>query len=89
VSAITIDNLLGSPIQLARWGTSGLAVLTLNQGNGSPGMLYLIQDTSFVSNAGTNISRLSTPQEFVKLRWNRICTVDIVKMVQARLRALR
>jgi hypothetical protein len=72
-----------------RWGTSGLAVLTLNQGNGSPGMLYLIQDTSFVSNARTIISNLSKPQELVRLRWNRISTVDIVKMLQARLRNVR
>ncbi len=89
VSSITIDNLLGSPIQFVRWGTSGLAVLTLNQGNGSPGMLYLIQDTSFVSNARTIISPLSEPRELVQLRWNRISTVDIVKMVQARQRTLR
>jgi hypothetical protein len=35
VSSITLDNLAGSPIQLVRWGTSGLAVLT---SGGVPGM---------------------------------------------------
>lgn len=83
VSSITIENLLGSPIQLVRWGTSGLAVLTLNQGYGSPGMLYLIQDTNFVRSAHKAVSRASKPQELVQRRWKRITTVDIVKMVQA------
>jgi hypothetical protein len=84
VSSITIENLVGSPIQLVRWGTSGLAVLTINYGYGSLGMLYLIQDNTFVSNAQKGASGLSKPQELVKRRWKRTTTMDIVKMVQAR-----
>jgi hypothetical protein len=85
VSSITLDNLLGTPIELVRWGNSGLAVLTTNQsGYGSPGMLYLVQDTSFISNAQMAASRFSRSQELVKRRWKRISKLDIVKMVQAR-----
>jgi hypothetical protein len=38
VSSITVENLVGNPIQLVRWGNSGLAILTVNQDDGSPGM---------------------------------------------------
>lgn len=71
VSSITLQNLLGSPTEIVRWGTSGLAVLTMNQGgSGSQGMLYLVQDTTFVSNAQKAVSSLSMPQELVQRRWN-------------------
>src|SRR5262249_36045949 len=49
VSSITIQNIVGDPIQLVRHGSSGLAILTINENTGSPGMLYLIQDATFVS----------------------------------------
>jgi hypothetical protein len=85
VSSITLQNLLGSPIQLVRWGTSGLAVLTMNQGgSGSQGMLYLVQDATFVSSAQTVAFSLSKRQELVQRRWKRISKADIVKMVQTR-----
>jgi hypothetical protein len=85
VSSITVSNLVGTPIELVRWGANGLAVLTMNLGgNGSPGMLYLIQDTTFVSNAQMAAPLLSKPKELVQRRWKRISKADIVKMVQAR-----
>ena len=84
VSSITLDNLVGTPIELVRWGTSGLAVLTMNQAGGPLGMLYLVQDTTFVSNAQSAVSRVSQPRERVKLRWKPITKADIIKMVQAR-----
>jgi hypothetical protein len=85
VSSITLQNLLGSPIELVRWGTSGLAILTMNQGGtGSQGILYLVQDTTFVSNAQMTAFRLFQPQELVQRRWKHTSKADIVKMVQAR-----
>jgi hypothetical protein len=84
VSSITLENLLGSPIELVRWGTAGLAVLTINEDGGPPGMLYLVQDTTFVSNVQTAVSHLSMPQELVQLRWKRISKSDILKMVHAK-----
>jgi len=35
ISSITLGNLLRTPVQLIRGGNSGLAVLTMNQHNGS------------------------------------------------------
>ena len=85
VSSITLANLLGSPIELVRCGTSGLAVLTLSQPNsGLPGMLYLVQDATFVSSAPKAAFQLSKSQELVQRRWERISKADIVKMVQAK-----
>jgi len=85
VSSITVSNLVGTPIELVPWGATGLAVLTMNLGgNGSPGMLYLIQDMTFVSatQAATSLSFQS--RELVRRRWKRISKADIVKMVQAK-----
>jgi IPT/TIG domain len=84
VSAITLENIVGSPIQFVRWGNSGLAVLTINGGSGSQGMLYLIQDTTFVSSAPRTGSLVSKAQGLVQRRWNRVSKADIVKMGQAK-----
>jgi hypothetical protein len=90
VSSITVSNLLGSPFELIRWGSSGLAILTSNlveytTGNtGSLGMLYLIEDANFVSNAEAAGSHPPKPLERVLRRWKSISKADIVKMVQAR-----
>jgi len=85
VSSITIENLWGSPLQLVRWGTSGLAVLTLAVPEGNvPGMLYLIQDANFVSSAPQAAFRPSNTHELVQQRWKRISKADIVKMMKAR-----
>jgi hypothetical protein len=84
VSSIATNDLLGSPIQLVRWGASGLAVLTVNDGGGSPGVLYLIRDTTFVSSAAKVASASPKPQELVQRRWKTVSKRDILKMVQAR-----
>jgi hypothetical protein len=84
VSSITLQNLVGSPIEMVRWGDAGLAVLTINQGSGSPGMLYLIQDTTFVANTRTAAFRSAKPQELVQCRWKRISKADIFKMLQVK-----
>jgi hypothetical protein len=88
VSSITLENLLGSPIELVRWGTSGLGVLTMNEGSGSQGVLYLVQDATFVSGEQKAVSPLSKRQELVQRRWKRISKMDIVKMAQARMAKL-
>lgn len=66
ISSITLTNLLGTPVELVRWGTSGLALLTINQNGGPAGMLYLIQDTNFITNATIAASSPLTPQESYK-----------------------
>lgn len=74
VASITLNNLSGSPLELIRWGTSGLAVLT---GGGIPGflesgmgMLYLVNDAKFVSNVQPAVSTQTIP-ELVQWRWKR------------------
>ena len=84
VSSITIENIAGSPIEFVRYGNSGLAVLTINAGSGSQGMLYLIQDTTFVSDATSADYPLLRPKELVAQRWKRISKADILKMTQAK-----
>jgi len=74
VSSITLNNLSGYPIGLARWGNSGLAVLTAGgladlsaSGNG---MLYLLQDAAFVSSAQSGVRGAAL--ERVQQRWKRM-----------------
>jgi trimeric autotransporter adhesin len=53
LNSITIPNVLGSPTQLVRWGTQGIAFLTDTYGGAGPGMLYILQ--------GSDISGLTNP----------------------------
>lgn len=84
VSSIVLENLQGSPFELIRWGTSGLAVLTLTGNAAVPGMLYLIQDATFVSSAQNAVSHSFKPHELVQLRWKRISRSDILKMLHTK-----
>lgn len=84
ISSITLTNLLGTPIELVRWGTSGLAVLTANQNDGPAGMLYLIQDPNFVTNAQAAVSRSFPPQELVQRRWKGSSKTDFLRTIRER-----
>lgn len=82
VSSITLNNLSGTPIALARWGNSGLAVLT---SGGIPsafenglGMLYIVQDAAFVSNASATPNVRKAKVERVQRRWKQMNIRDIV-----------
>ena len=84
ISSITLTNLMGTPFELTRWGTSGLAVLTSNPDGGPAGMLYLIQDPNFVTNAQAAGSGLFRPQELVQRRWKGSSKVDILRTIRER-----
>jgi hypothetical protein len=85
VSSITLNNLQGVPLAFVRSGTSGFAILMLTQQLGNvPGLLYLVQDSAFVSGAQKAVDRSSKAQELVQERWKRISKADIAKMLQAR-----
>jgi IPT/TIG domain len=76
VSSITLNNLSGYPIQMVRCGASGLAILTTGGAayvyeNGF-GMLYLINDSKFVSNLPAASFVLPEKQELVQQRWKRL-----------------
>jgi hypothetical protein len=53
VNSISVSGIIGEPMALVRWGTNGLALATYSyQQNVStqlPGMLYILNDTNFVS----------------------------------------
>jgi hypothetical protein len=86
VSSITLGNLAGSPIEMARWGTSGLAVLTSGGVpgvlEGGSGMLYILQDTSFVSNFQPVPTVRKSERELVQQRWKRLSKREILKAMQ-------
>jgi hypothetical protein len=85
VSSITLNDLQGSPFAFARWGASGLAVLMLaDPESGVPGMVYLIQDSTFVSSASTADLGVSKRQELVQQRWKRITRYELIMMLQAK-----
>ena len=84
VGSITLNNVSGSPIALARWGTAGLAVLTSGGlpdilENGS-GMLYLVQDAPFVSGTPASSLRGATVKR-VQQRWKRLTAREILAKV--------
>ncbi|MES2220406.1 MAG: hypothetical protein V4587_05505, partial [Acidobacteriota bacterium] len=89
VSSITLGNIAGTPIQIVRWGTSGLAVLT---SGGVPGvfesglgMIYLLQDSTFVSNLQPAASVVNkTKHELAQQRWKRLSKRDLLKAMQQR-----
>jgi hypothetical protein len=90
VSSISLENLVGSPIQMVRWGMSGLAVLTSGGVSdileNSLGMLYLIQDPTFVSNAKSSPASPQVLQpELVQQRWKRLSKREILNAVHRRL----
>jgi hypothetical protein len=86
VSSITLSNLSGTPIQLVRWGTSGLAVLTSggleDVYENALGMLYLIQDASFVSNLPPASATKATMKELVQQRSKRLSKRAMLKLAQ-------
>jgi hypothetical protein len=75
VSSITVSNLSGSPIEMVRWGTSGLAVLTtggIGVFEDGFGMLYLIDDSQFVSNLPATSFVQPEKRDLVQQRWRRL-----------------
>ncbi len=96
VSSITLSNLAGSPLQMVRWGTSGLAVLTSggvpDVSENSYGMLYLTQDSTFVSSSASAAASnrpmaspvTSLQPELVQQRWKRLSTKEILDTVHNR-----
>ncbi len=90
VATITLPTLTGIPFRMLRWGSSGLAVLVFNSAanivQGPQTMLYIVEDTSFVSNKQP---ALSTPDigERVQARWPRMTARQIAsKQAMARSR---
>ena len=91
VSSITVPNVIGDPIQLVRYGNTGLALLTSNGGYGSPGLLYLIQDATFIAKSqamAVPAFRMATSKKIIDFRWKRHNKVDFVRTLLEKTREL-
>jgi IPT/TIG domain len=90
VSSITINSLAGLPTALIRWGASGLALLTFNESspgvaNAPGGMLYIFEDTTFVSSAPPSSSAQSQVGGLVQQRWKRLSKAQIRNLLHHRI----
>jgi len=96
VSSISV-NLSGAPIELVRWGSSGLAIPTVG-GIGvyadGLGMTYLLQDSAFVSAPKLSALPSDRPStaskpELVQMRWNQHSKRDWLKLERKAAQAQR
>jgi hypothetical protein len=69
-------------------GEGSRLMLLGNRTSGSPGLLYLVQDQAFVSNAAPAVSNaariLAKMQESVKVRWKRFSKLHGARALEAR-----
>jgi hypothetical protein len=85
VNSITLTGIVGIPVAMVRWGSSGLAIVTYNNPStaepGPRGMLYVVNDSTFVS----AMSRPAGAPEFepLKLRWTRSNLPSLSRRIQA------
>jgi hypothetical protein len=78
VSFLTLNGIYGAPFSLVRWGSSGLAVLTAD------GLVYIVQDATFVSNASAVHGIEASPRENVKMLWKRPSKQAIARALRHR-----
>ncbi len=75
VNSISLSGIIGEPMALVRWGANGLALATYSYQEGNsgqlPGMLYILNDTNFVS-ANIRPAGQSKPETgLVQRTWSR------------------
>jgi hypothetical protein len=89
ISSITLNNLSGSPFEMVRWGASGLAILTSGGAEdvyaSGLGMLYLIQDSSFVS--ANSAPAQTTGQDRGQHYWTKMSKRELFNNVKKQTRA--
>ena len=78
VSFLTLSGIYGAPFSMVRWGSSGLALLTTD------GLLYIVQDATFVSSAAAPSGVHARARENVKMRWKRPSKVAIAQALRHR-----
>jgi hypothetical protein len=73
IATMAVQNVVGTPTHLIRWGTNGLAFTTSNvnaSSSSSPGAVYILSGT-FVSNSAVAGGRNVVPRENVRRTWKR------------------
>lgn len=78
VSSLTLNSISGAPFSMVRWGNSGLALLTTD------GLLYIVQDATFVSSAVAAGGVHGRPSENVKMLWKRPSKLAIARALRHR-----
>ena len=69
-----IPNVIGYPIQMTRWGASGIAFTTENggyQGNNAPGITYILSGTRISRTTGS-VQPTPADTERVQFTWKAI-----------------
>lgn len=82
VSSITLPTLTGIPFNMVKCGPSCLAILAFNPAananQGPETMLYIVRDTSFVSNLMPAVPALPSAER-VQARWPRLTSPQIIR----------
>jgi hypothetical protein len=71
LDSIVIPNVIGQPIQMVRWGASGIAFTTENgdfEGNNAPGLTYILSGSE-ISKPSAAVRQKSAGAEHVRLTW--------------------
>lgn len=78
VSSLALNGVYGSPFCMVRWGSTGLAVLTTD------GLVYIVQDSTFVSSAAALNGVHAGIKENVRMLWKRPSKVAIARALRSR-----
>jgi hypothetical protein len=78
VSSLALSGIYGAPFSMVRWGSSGLALLTTD------GLLYIVQDATFVSSAAAAGGVHGKSSENVKMLWKRPSKLAIARALRHR-----
>jgi hypothetical protein len=73
LDSIVIPNVIGYPIQLVRWGASGIAFTTQNgdfEGTNAPGLTYILSG-SRISRTGGSLQPVPANAERVQFTWKQ------------------
>jgi len=71
LDSIVIPNVIGQPIQMVRWGASGIAFTTENgdfEGDNAPGLTYILSGSE-ISKPSAAARQKSAGAEHVRLTW--------------------
>ena len=73
LDSIVVPNVIGYPIQMTRWGASGIAFTTENggyQGNNAPGLTYILSGTRISRTTGS-LQPTPADTERVQFTWGK------------------
>jgi IPT/TIG domain len=74
LDSIVIPNVIGTPVQMVRWGTSGIAFTTANNNdyNYAAGMTYILSGTSISGATPAGVTAPSANTQHVRMTWQQM-----------------